>query len=286
MFSLEQSNWIMTKRALLLLAAGIFTTIQAQDQEETRTRQLWDTTLMSKRPSSGKSSVTKSPPVPPVDGALVGITVWRSRSGTRALVMEGGSSGSAGQATLERVRSDTALAEGEKVRISTEAAQRGYLYVIDRDEYADGSRSDPYLIFPTLRTRGGDNHVAPGIVVEIPSSEDNPPYFTVQRSRDDQINELLTFLITPKPLAELKIAKDRLKLGENQVSSWEKKWKAKSYKLEDAKHEGQVHTVAEKEAARGSRSLTKDDPLPQTMYHVDCKAGDPVLLEVPLKILK
>jgi hypothetical protein len=31
--------------------------------------------------------------------------------------------------------------------------------VIDCDEYADGSKSDSYLIFPILKTRGGKNRV-------------------------------------------------------------------------------------------------------------------------------
>jgi len=152
-------------------------------------------------------------------------------------------------------------------------------------DYGD-AKGDAYVIFPTLRTRGGDNHVTPGMVVEIPAPSDKPSYFKVERSRPDQINEVLTFLISPKPLVELKIGRERLKVGDDQLSRWEKQWKAKSYKLEDAAQEGKVYTLAEKEAARGEKLLTRDDPLPQTMYRVDCKAGDAVMLEVPLKIAK
>ena len=263
---------------------------QQPDNDEVRTRQLWDTTLLDKRPSSGKASAVKRPQSTATKGALVGVTVWRLRPSkpgdsreARSLIHEDIGDG---EWTPERVAAGTPLGEGAKVRISTEAAQEGYLYVIDRDEYADGTKGDAYLIFPTLRTRGGDNHVTAGMVVEIPAPDDSPPYFKVRRSRPDQINELLTILISPKPLAELKIGQQRLKVGEDQFARWEKQWKAKSYKLEDAAHEGKVYTVAEKEAARGGRLLTKDDPLPQTMYHVDCKAGDTVMLEVPLRIAK
>jgi hypothetical protein len=278
-------------KTLTLVFLWIAAIAPAQPRDEDlRTRQLWDTTLLEKRPAATKTPAAKKLPSARVNGALVGITVWRLRPSkssdtreVRALIHE-----TAGEQefTPERVAADTPLGEGQRVRISIEAAREGYLYVIDRDEYADGTKSDPFVIFPTLYTRSADNHVTPGMVVEIPAFDDKPPYFTVKRSRPGQINETLTFLISPKPLAELKIGTDRLKVSEEQLARWDKQWKAKSYKLEDAAKEGKVYTVAEKEAARGGKLLTKDDPLPQTMYRVDCKAGDAVMLEVPLKIVK
>ena len=188
--------------------------------------------------------------------------------------------------TPERVASDTPLAEGQKVRLSVEAAQAGYLYVVDRDEYADGTKSDPCLIFPTQRTRGGNNRVTAGVVVEIPASDDNPAFFKVQRSRPDQINEALTILVSPKRIEGLQIGRQRLKLSSEQVATWEKQWKAKAYKLEAQGEEGKAYTLAEKEAGSGGKPLTTDDPAPQTMYHVDCKPNDTVMLQLPLKIAK
>src|SRR5690242_7708755 len=257
---------------LLLLSLSALAPGQGPADEEVRTRQLWDTTLLAKRPSGKKPAATKALPNR-VDGALVGITVWRlrpSRPGdareVRALIhVETGNA----EFTPERIAADRPLSEGQKVRISIEAAQEGYLYIIDRDEYADGTKSDPYLIFPTLAIHKGQNHVAPGVVVQIPAEDEG--YFNVERSKPNQISEVLTFLITPRPLAEIKIGQ-RQKLGEEQVVHWQNQWKAKSYKLEDAAHEGKVYTLTEKDAARGGKLLTKDDPLPQTMYRVDCKA--------------
>jgi hypothetical protein len=43
----------------------------------------------------------------------------------------------------------------------------GYLYVIDREQYEDGTLGEPVQIFPTTRTRGGDNSVKPGSLIEI-----------------------------------------------------------------------------------------------------------------------
>jgi hypothetical protein len=87
-------------------------------------------------------------------------------------------------------------------------------------------------------------------------------------------------------MSELKIGRQRQKLRDEQVARWEKQWRAKSYKLEDAATEGKVYTVTEKAVTRGEKLLTNQDPLPQTMYHVDRKAGDAVMVDVQLKIAK
>ena len=279
----------MNKTATILIS-GIAALAIAQEpaNEQVRTRQLWDTTLLEKRPASPKTSV-KRPPVGSVEGALVGITVWRLRPlepgdarGTRALIQESDER----QWVPERVSADSPLIQDQRVRISMEAGQEGYLYIIDRDGYADGTRSDPYLIFPTTRTRHGENHVKPGMVVDVPDQDDAPPYFRVKRSRGDQIDEVLSFLITPQPLSEIKSGRDRQKLSPEQVARWEKLWKVKSEKLEDKASVGKAYTPAEKQAARGEALLTADDPLPQTMFHLNCKSGDPVLLDVALKIAR
>ena len=43
---------------------------------------------------------------------------------------------------------NTPLRDGDRMRLSIEAPWDGYLYVLNREQYADGSTSDPYLIFP------------------------------------------------------------------------------------------------------------------------------------------
>jgi hypothetical protein len=281
---------MMHRLSALFFMLAVWASAWQSGDPDLRTRQMWDDTFQAKRPASTKTAAAPRPAASPAKGALVGITVWRfrpSKSGdaraVRALIHEGDAEQ---EWTPERVAAGEPLKEGQKVAISTEVAQEGYLYVIDRDEYADGTRSEPYLIFPTLRTRGGDNHVVPGMVVEIPGFDDTPPYFTLRRSRPDQVDEVLTILISPKPIAELKIGRQRLKLGEEQLARWEKQWKVKASRLEDAAREGTVYTAAEKNAARGDSLLTRDDPLPQTMYHLDTRPGDPLMLDLALKIAK
>jgi hypothetical protein len=258
---------------------------EAQQGQDARTREVWDSSLLSKRP------VGKAKPLPRThDDGLVGITLWRLRPSepgdqpeVRALIQEGNEPH---QWTPERVSIKTPLHEGQKVRISIETARAGYLYVIDCDEYADGSKSDSYLIFPTLKTSGGDNRVSAGTVIEIPSPDDNPPYFTVKRTRPDQTNETLTILVRPKPIETLQISRDRFRLSAEQVVAWKKQSKTASYRLEAPTQAGKPYTVAEKMAGSGAKILTQDDPLPETLYYVPAKPGEPLTVELPLLISK
>jgi hypothetical protein len=148
----------------------------------------------------------------------IGVTIWRLRpsagvdGGARVLVME---SAQTTQWTPQRIEADTPLQVGERVRLTIESPRAGYLYVIDREQYADGTLGDAYLIFPTLRTRGGDNQVRPGKLIDIPAQEDNPSYFTLvpSPSRNDQVGVVLYSIVSPQPVGELRITVRRLKLS-------------------------------------------------------------------------
>jgi hypothetical protein len=260
---------------------------QTTDDQEIRTRQLWDTNLLTKRPP-GKKPQPK--PTAKLDDNLVGMTLWRLRPSkptdapsVRALIHE---EDATREWTPERVSADTPIREGESVRISIETARTGYLYVIDREEYADHSKNDPNLIFPTLRLREGNNHVMAGTVIEIPSAEDTPPFYKMKRGRADQTNELLTIIVSPEPISGLQITRETLRLSAAQVADWEKRWTSVVHRLEASGQAGQPYTMAEKKAGAREGQLTADDPLPQTMYRVDCKPGATVLLQLPVKIAK
>jgi hypothetical protein len=272
------------------LVLGMFAALSASAQpapaQQERTRQIWDANLLTKRPA-GKNAAAKPPGQP--DDALVGITLWRFRpskasdeAGVRALVQEAAETR---EYTPERISADTPLHEQQRVRISIESARTGYIYVIDREEYANGSKGDPYLIFPTLRIRGGDNHVQAGTVIEIPSDDDDRGYFTIKLSAG-QVSELVTILVSTKPIPGLRIPADRQKLTTQQVESWEKQGKAAVHRLEAKGQAGKALTMAEKQAGSAGNQLTADDPLPQTMYHANCKPDDTVMVQLPLTIVK
>ncbi|MBI3695776.1 MAG: DUF4384 domain-containing protein [Acidobacteria bacterium] len=275
---------ILSGLSILALACA------AQQDPDERTRALWNEAFLDKRPPARKAAPARTSsapaptpapvpvqPLPPaavqeVGDALVGVTVWRQDES---------------KDEPERCEMDTPLTAGQKVRISIETARSGYLYVIDRDQYADGAFSAPFLIFPTVRTHSGNNEVRAGRLVEIPDAKDTPPYLTVSPSRSDQVAEMLTVLVTPKPLPGLKIGREPLKLTPEQVEEWQKKWGSGFKRLEARGQAGKPITKAEKEAGlERTRLLTHDDPLPQTMYRLEAKPGDPLLLSVPLKIGK
>jgi hypothetical protein len=185
----------------------------------------------------------------------------------------------------ERVPSNAGLSEGDRVRLSVEAARTGYLYVIDREQYADGTLGEPYLIFPTTRTLGGDNRVKAGRLVDIPAQEDSPPFFTLKRSRADQVGELLSVIVTPAPLDELQIGAQAQRLSPERVARWEKSWGRQTGRMELSDGAGKLWTKEEKEAgASPARLLNASAPNPQTLYYrPGAKPDEPLLIKVQLQ---
>ena len=173
------------------------------------------------------------------------------------------------------------------MRVSIESPGTGYLYVIDREQYADDSLGDGYLIFPTARTRGGNNSVVAGRVVEFPAQEDNPPYFTLTRSRPEHVGESLIFIVSPHPLVELPIGSEPTRVPAEKLTQWEKEWGGKAEQFELEGGAGLPYTSAEKAAGGdGSRMLTQGDPLPQTVLRVNARSGNPVLVKLLLRIAR
>jgi hypothetical protein len=270
-------------------------TLKAQDEDTTR--KLWDTAFInagSKKTSPKKAKrsyrvATPNVPTAGVDGdTVVGVTLWRLRratsrdSGERLIVHEGAD---AAEWLPERISANTKLGQGDRLRISVEAARTGYLYVIDREQYADGSFSEPYLIFPTTRTLAGNNQVTVGKIIELPAQDDRPPYLTVKRSRSDQVAEVLSILISPSPLEGIEITDKAQKLSEAQVSTWEKSWGTRVGLLELEKGVGTAWSKEEKEAGADiARTLKPDAPAPQAIYYQPkTKASEPILVKVRLR---
>jgi hypothetical protein len=222
------------------------------------------------------------------DGELVGVTIWRlrvSRDGdsqeTRLLIED--ESNKKTEWTPERVEADTVFAAGDRVRLGIESPRDGYLYVIDREQYADGTFSDPYLIFPSLRNRDGANTVAAGKLIELPERA----AFRLNPMRADYAGEVLTLLVTSEPLKDVKPGSGPVKLDSEMVARLESQWAGAVERFELIGGAGKTYTKAEKEAAQdGARILTQEDAMPQTLYHVNVKRGAPLLVTVPLRIGK
>lgn len=225
--------------------------------------------------------------------AEIGVTLWRLRpsagidGGARVLVMENAQSS---QWTPQRIEIDTPLQIGERVRLSVESPRDGYLYVIDREQYADGSFGDAYLIFPTLRTRGGDNRVRPGKLIDIPAQEDSPSYFTLVPSpnRNDQVAEVLTILVAPQPIGDIELGQNPIKLSKSDVAKWERTWSTGFERFEMVGGAGKSWTTMEKEASAmtSARLLTQEEPAPQTVYRIASKSKNTFLITVPLRYVR
>lgn len=235
------------------------------------------------RPASAKAALPKGGAE---QTAQLGLTIWRLRPAranddVRIIVQQG-----EGELewTPERVATDAPLRLGERIRFSFESPRAGYLYVIDREQYANGSSGEPTLIFPTTRTRGGDNRVAPGRIVEIPAQEDRPNYMWLKPTRLDLVGESLLVLVTPQPLEDITIGEKPLPISEEQVLKWEKSWGAASERFEMTGGAGKAWTRAEKEAGEDTtRALTQEDPSPQTIYRTAVKSDQPILIKVGLR---
>ncbi len=272
--------------ALLLLAAPAFA-------QET-TRRLWDSDLFktqSKKTAPAKRRYrVATPQISPekVDGdSVLGITLWRLRPARTTddkavrLLKHARDNARNSEWVPERIDTGTPLTAGQRLRLSIEAARDGYLYVVDRELYADGSMGEPYLIFPTLSIRRGDNRVAVGKVFDIPNDE---TYFILEPSRADQVGEVLTVIVSPQPLDGFQIGEQEVPISRALLASWEKSWGAQIGRLDLEAAAGQPWTKAERDAAANKRRLPADGPPPQSVfYRAETKPDDPLLANVKLR---
>jgi hypothetical protein len=234
--------------------------------------------------------VTKGRPSSAAADPKLGITIWRLRpvtandSGARVLVRE---KGKVAEWVPERVEADTMFREGDHVRLTIESPRVGYLYVVDRDLFADGTTGGAMLIYPWSDKRGFDNQVRPGKLVDIPAQEDDPSYFTARLSSPDQVGELLTIIVTTTPL-DLPVSEKPFQISNVQMSKWEKMWGGQSDRFELESGAGETWTPQEQQAAarKGSRQLTRDDPTPQTIYRISAANDKAFLVNVRLRYSK
>lgn len=285
-----------TLMALLALSSCLVepgSLVLAQKSDDA-TRKLWDTAFIASsnnRRSSKRRSYRVATPNVPVDNVapdtVVGVTIWRLRpanrsdSGERLIVHDD----SATKEWLpERISANTRLVQGDRLRISVEAVRAGYLYVINREQYADGTQGEPYLIFPTTRTGGGDNRVEVGRLLEIPAQDDSPPYFTMKKSRANHVAEVVSVLVSPTPIEGLTITDKALKLSEELVAKWDSAWGSSVGRLEMATT-GQAWTREEKDSA--TRALTSSAPAPQLLfYRPMVKPMEPMFVKLKLQYRK
>jgi serine/threonine protein kinase len=192
-------------------------------------------------------------------------------------------------------RTEDYVTNGEKLFLNIESLtgsflpdKGGYLYVVNREQYADGTYGKARLIFPTLLTYGGQNRVRPGQPIALPRSQGKP--FSIKRSTPSQTAETFTIILSPwafqlpEPLTDHAIV-----LPDSVFADWERRYRAKMYRATLRDGLGQTKTkreqaVSTREIIDGAEApLTQDDPLPQTVFRGVVRNGNPAMVTVTLK---
>ena len=254
---------------------------------------------ISAKPYVAKTPTTKSSFKLPTDTKSaevwkqLGVTIWRlaseatsstadDKETARMLVQE---SGTKQEYTPKRVAADTVFKLGDKVRLSFESPTVGYLYVFDREIYADGKVGEPYQIFPTMSARGGNNRIEAGAVIDIPARSDRSPFFKLESSDPNWRGELLTVIVSPEPLSDIGMPDKPSSVSAAMVAALEDKYLKATSEYEQQGSAGQNYTKTEKEAGGvGTRQLTQDDPFPQTVYRVKTRPKEPMLINLSLSV--
>ena len=213
----------------------------------------------------------------------VGVTIWRLKpqakggDGARLLTQE---SAKGEEADAERVAADTEFKLGEKVRLSIESPTAGYLYIFDREVYADGTFGQPYQIFPTMASRGGENTVGPGRVIDVPGQLDAP--FKLDSNDPKWRGEQLTVVVSPTRLAGFGVPKSPARVGDELIAALSDKYTRDLSVYDQTDTVGQPYSAVEKQAGSGTRQLTQPDPYPQTMFKVKARPSEPILFSFSL----
>lgn len=228
--------------------------------------------------------------------AQIGLTFWRSRPATsqddRNVVARNTYD------TQESVseRKDDAISNGEKIYFSVESLtdnflsnKGGYVYIINREQYSDGSYGRTRLIFPTQLTYGGNNLLKAGEPIILPRANGKP--FEINRSSNKQIAETYTIIVSPwafqlpEPLSDKAMI-----LPDTLMADWESKYGGKMYRATLQKGIGKAQTLREqtvmsRETSDTTEPLTQGETntLPQTVYKGAVKIGNPSMFTVALK---
>lgn len=287
---------------LITIGAGSFYAVKAQDDDDSKEVKAQDFVKSRQRRGSGNSAryrrvskprAEKGIDLSAEDGSLaqVGLTIWRFRptqstDKTKEIITEEDDE-KPSEWTLERVEEGVSLKPGQRIRLSVESLSRdGYLYVIDREEYSDGTMGDPVLVYPTQKSASA-NYVQAGRLVYLPSATSR---FLIKPSAStkEHVAEVLTVIVAPKPLIGAdKLGAKSTRLQRAQVEGWLKQWETSAVKFEMDGGAGQAMTPVEQSAAQESSVLlTQEDPAPQTVFRVASKPGNPLLITVPLKFAK
>jgi hypothetical protein len=240
----------------------------------------------------------------------IGVTIGRARRATEAERLDESlakvRSRSGADFVLERMTHDVAVSHGTLMQMMIEylagpdATNRvGYLYVINRVQYSNGTYSEPRLIFPTRRTYGGDSRVLPGKVVILP---DPQRLWEISRnSSREQAFETYLIIISSAPLKDSDgqdlegdhLTETPIKLDEKLVAGWIRNWGAGELRadltssttkyLTQREQAASGNTSAnERDTSEQSSDLTQADLPPQNVFRKSVNRSGKMLVTIKL----
>jgi hypothetical protein len=299
----------------VLLSFGVFAQNSIDDVRSAKSREYAERLskqIAQKRPRSNptkKKIFTSYAPNANDDGLVaegadVGITIWRLRPArktdhkdvqeqTRIAVRNKGQSGEKTVMMVPaRAESETVFTEGDLLKMSIEPPFESYIYIINREQYKDGSYSEPYLIFPARADIGTNDKGFPGRLLFLPSENDDDKFELTRLNPEgaEKVAEVFTIVLSQQPLKELpplEKSNEPRRIEKPQFERWQNEWGGRVWSFERQGSSGASITRVEKKAgAKVGSKLTEDDPYPQTVYHVARNLAGILLFNVSLKIRK
>jgi hypothetical protein len=241
------------------------------------------------RPVDASSKVTE-----------IGVTIWKLRPALRAdagFKLPVRVSGALQMWTAERVTTDSPFRAGDRIRLAVESPVKGYLYVLNSEIGSDGSFGHPSLIFPESASQ--ENMIAPGMLVDIPDQREELPYFVMNPKKENYAGEAIAVVVSPVPL---KIKTDKSGRIEDVENLDELIPLAETEVFSRTDARDKIYSKAESQATCGaktrqlerekspvqpcgpaSRSLTREEPLPQSIYRVKTASGKPAAAVIELR---
>jgi hypothetical protein len=222
-------------------------------------------------------SFPEGPPPRNYEYVRIGVTIWRLSPNQCPIqdcpLPRASADSSKGLIdTATRVEDNVPLNNGERVRLGLESLSRnGYVYIIDREQFADGSLGEGFLIFPTRKINSAKNWALPGLQIHLPRADG---CFCV-KSRNTQkvlVADVLTVILSPTPLLTAEeIGADAIPVPVSLISFLGRADKEKTFRALLQGGSGLAQTAQEQSAgAKGlfdtEPVLTQNDLPPQTFY--------------------
>jgi len=125
----------------------------------------------------------------------------------------------------------------------------------------------------------------PGILINIPSMSDKPPFFELERSSEQHKGEELTFVFSPAKIEDFDGKPDQTQLSKDQFQRV-LRWVADTGRIDLIKGIGQIQTSEEAEASKTSNTkrLKHNSAMPQMIFRVAKKSTEIFALTIVLRI--